>query len=112
MKSLKKLAGGMVPTLLLTIFTSPGLAGYADDVLGLGPSLYYRLDETDIKPSSPESGLVVRNLATGGLLFNAAYATQSAALPAASCPAWLTARLVPSWGRRQHPGFSLPKWPR
>ena len=64
----KKLAGGMVPTLFLTLFASPGQAGYAEDVLGLGPSLYYRLDETDIKPVGPESGSVVRNLATGGLL--------------------------------------------
>lgn len=87
MKALKQLAGGMIPALFLTLFASPGQAGYAEDVLGLGPSLYYRLDETDIKPSGPDSGSVVRNLATDGLLFNAAYATQGGSVTRTTGPA-------------------------
>jgi len=80
MKALKQLTQGVIPALFLTFLASPGQAGYADDVLELGPSLYYRLDETDIKPSGPESGSVVRNHATNGLLFNASFATQGGSI--------------------------------
>ncbi len=76
----------MIPALFLTSSASPGQAGYADDVLGLSPSLYYRLDESDIKPSGPESGSVVRNHATNGLLFNASFATQGGSITQSTGP--------------------------
>ena len=86
MKALKQLTQGVIPALFLTFLASPGRAGYTDDVLGLGPSLYYRLDETDIKPSGPESGSIVRNHATNGLLFNASFATQGGSVTQSTGP--------------------------